>query len=55
MKTSTFFENPQTDPTITPIERLMSAQINARETEILEPNQTASKVDCPEAPDPKIQ
>ncbi len=47
IKTSTFFENPQIDPTTTPTERLIAAQINAREMEILDPNHTASNVDCP--------
>ena len=55
IKTSTFFENPQIDPTTTPTERLIAAQINAREMEILDPNHTASNVDCPAAPVPKIQ
>ena len=55
IKTSTFFENPQIDPTITPTVRLIAAQIKAREMEILDPNHTASNVDYPAAPVPKIQ
>ena len=52
---STFLEKPQIAPTITPIVILIAAQINAREIEIREPNQMASKVELPAPPVPKIQ
>ncbi len=55
MITSTFLEKPHTAPSKMPMVMLMSAQVRAREMEILEPTHTASKVGSPEAPAPRIQ
>ena len=52
---SNFLEKPQSAPMTTPTVRLMAAQIKARDTEILAPVQSASNVDWPLAPDPRIQ
>ena len=54
MKISTFLEKPQMAPTIIPTVMLITAQISARDREILAPYHTASKVDWPEAPAPRI-
>ena len=45
MKISTFLLKPHTAPMTTPMVMLIRAQIRARETEMLEPYQMASKVD----------
>ena len=45
MNKSTFLLKPQTAPITTPTVMLMRAQTSARETEMLEPYHTASKVD----------
>ena len=52
--TSTFFEKPQTAPTMTPMVILMVAQMKARDMEMREPYHMASKVDSPEPPVPRM-
>ena len=51
---STFLEKPQMAPTTMPIEKFMMVHRKASERLILAPYHMESKVDCPEAPVPKI-
>ena len=51
---STRLEKPHTAPSTTPMDILIRALTKAREIEILEPYQMASKVASPEPPVPKM-
>ena len=55
MNTSIFLEKPQMAPITTPTVILIRAHMKAREMEIFAPLHTASKVELPEAPVPRIQ
>ena len=55
MKISTFLEKPQRAPITTPTVMLMSAHMNASDTEMRAPFHMASNVDSPDAPAPRIQ
>ena len=52
---STFLLKPHTAPSSTPMVMLMAPQMKAREMEMRDPFQMASKVGSPEAPAPRIQ